>query len=156
MARTDFLDDPNAPQANTIIPAVSAIITDSEGRILLQRRSDNGLWGLPGGTMEIGETIVDALHREIKEETGLIIEPTGIVGIYSNPKHVIAYSDGEVRQEFSICFACKVIGGQLKVSDESTGIAFFSHEEIQHLELHSSIRQRIDDYYVGSRIPALR
>ena len=118
MARTDFLNDPRAPAPNSIVPAASAVVTNDEGEILLQRRSDNALWALPGGTMDVGERIAETAVREAKEETGLDIEAIGIVGIYSDPGHIIAYSDGEVRQEFNVCFAARVVGGRLSVSNE--------------------------------------
>ncbi len=96
--------------------------------------------------MEIGESAKEAIIREVKEETGLAVEPRYIVGIYSNPRHVIAFSDGEVRQEFSICFACKIIGGRLQVSEESTELRFFKQKDLPLSEMHESIRQRIGDY----------
>lgn len=153
MARVDYLDDPNAPPANSLIPAASAIVTDKRGRILLHRRRDNDLWGLPGGTMEIGESIAETIAREIKEETGFDVEIKGVVGIYTNPRHVIAFSDGEVRQEFSVCFSCRIIGGQVSVSDESTEVAFFKSSDIAKLSMHDSIRKRIDDYLARRRKP---
>ena len=143
MSRIDYYNDPHAPRANSIVPAASAVIRNGEGKILLQRRCDNALWGLPGGAMEIGESIGETIIREVKEETGLEIVPGYIVGIYSNPKHVIAYSNGEVRQQFSICFACTITGGKLQVSEESFEVAFFRPEEIEQLDMHESTRLRI-------------
>ena len=58
--------------------------------------------------------------REVQEETGLEVEPEYIVGVYSDPAHVFAYDDGEVRQQFSVCFACSIVGGQVETSDESS------------------------------------
>jgi 8-oxo-dGTP pyrophosphatase MutT (NUDIX family) len=151
MRRIDYQDNATAPKANTIIPATSAIIHDRQGKILLHQRRDNGLWALPGGTMEVGETVVECVKREVKEETGLEIVPKYVIGIYSDPNHVIAFNNGEVRQEFSICFACKVIGGSLHVSDESTDIGFFARKQIEQLPLHPSIRQRIHDFWARKR-----
>ena len=109
--RIDYYDDPHAPKAKSIVPAASAIVTNDDGNILLQRRTDNGLWGLPGGAMEIGESIGETIVREVKEETGLEVVPKSIVGVYSNPKHVIAYSNGEVRQQFSLFRVHRYWGG---------------------------------------------
>src|SRR5437660_2443291 len=95
MARIDYWNDSHAPQANSLIPADSAIVTDDQGNILLHRRTDNDLWALPGGAMNIGERIGDTVVREVKEETGLDVTPEYIIGIYTNPNHVIAFSDGE-------------------------------------------------------------
>lgn len=155
MARRDFYDDPAAPAANSLVPAASVVVVDDQGRILLQRRSDNGKWALPGGVMEIGESMADCARREVLEETGIDVELTGLVGVYSDPKHVLAYDDGEVRQEFSVCFLGRVRDGTLAVSDESTHVAFFDPEQIPELQMVDSIRLRIQDYLSG-RVPALR
>ena len=111
MTRTDYLNDPNAPKANSIVPAVSAIVTDEQGGILLILRTDNGYWSIPGGGLNPGESVAEATAREVKEETGIDCQVTGLVGIYSDPNHVAAYDDGEVRQEFSICFTTRMTGG---------------------------------------------
>ena len=95
--RVEYFDDPNAPRANSLVVAVTAVVINDLGELLLQRRTDNDLWGLPGGAMNLGESIGQAVVREVKEETCLDVEPTGVVGIYSDPGHIIAYADGEVR-----------------------------------------------------------
>ena len=146
MARMDYFNDPNAPKANSIVPAASAIVTNAEGKILLERRRDNARWGLPSGVMEIGETIGETIVREVKEETGLDIRVDYLVGVYTNPHHVIAFSDGEVRQQFSLCFACTLLGGEIQVSSESFEVGFFSPEEIEQLHLHPSLSLRIKHY----------
>jgi ADP-ribose pyrophosphatase YjhB (NUDIX family) len=146
MGRVDYYHDANAPKANSLVPGASAIVADDQGRILLQRRSDNARWALPGGVMDIGESIGQAIVREVREETGFEVEPEDIVGVYSDPGHVFAYDDGEVRQQFSICFVCRMVGGELQVSKESSEVAFFSPEEIEGLDVHESIRLRIQHY----------
>jgi ADP-ribose pyrophosphatase YjhB (NUDIX family) len=146
MGRVDYYHEANAPKANSLVPGASAIVADDQGRILLQRRSDNARWALPGGVMDIGESIGQAIVREVREETGLEVEPENIVGIYSDPGHVFAYDDGEVRQQFSVCFACRIVGGELQIGEESSDVAFFSPEEIEGLDMHESIRLRIQHY----------
>jgi ADP-ribose pyrophosphatase YjhB (NUDIX family) len=155
MARTDYLNDPDAPVPNSIVPAASAVVTNAKGEILLQRRSDNDLWALPGGTMDLGERIAETVVREVKEETGFDVEVTGLVGIYSDPGHVIAYSNGEVRQEFNICFAAKLVGGRLSQSDESTEVRWVAPKEIDELPMHESIRMRIKHFLEHWRAPAI-
>ena len=98
MARIDYFNDPNAPKANSIVPSVTAIVPNNRGELLLVHKTDNDLWALPGGAMDIGESITDTVVREVKEETGIDVEVTGVVGIYTNLNHVMAYDDGEVRQ----------------------------------------------------------
>lgn len=147
--RVDYYHDRSAPAANSLVVGSSAIVVDEAGRILLQRRSDSGNWALPGGTMDIGETFAQSVVREVKEETGFNVRIERIVGIYSDPAHVFAYEDGEVRQEFNICLACTIVGGELAVSSESTDVRFFLLDEVQGLTMHESIRKRIEDYLSG-------
>lgn len=105
--------------------------------------------------MEIGESIGETVVREVKEETGLDVKPEYIIGIYTNPKHVIAFSHGEVRQQFSICFYCSIIGGNIQVSDESYEVAFFSPDEIEQLNMHPSIHLRIQHYLERKSQPVI-
>lgn len=143
MTRVDYYNDPNAPKANSIAVAVSAFIQDDEGRILMIRRTDNDLYSIPGGQLELGETLAEAAVREVREETGIECEVTGVIGLYSNPRHLIAYDDGEVRQEFSICFRAKFNSGETRTSDESKEVAWLTPSQIRTLELHPSIRLRL-------------
>jgi len=153
--RVDYYHDPEAPEANSLVVGGSAVVVDGKGRILLQRRSDSGNWALPGGAMDIGETFAESVIREVKEETGFDVRVERIVGIYSDPGHVFAYDDGEVRQEFNICLAATIVGGELAVSSESTDVRFFPLDEVQGLTMHESIRKRIEDYLQGVE-PRLR
>lgn len=106
--------------------------------------------------MEIGESIAETVVREVEEETGLKVEPTRVIGIYSNPRHVIEYADGEVRQQFSICFACDVTGGRvLDRTDESLEVGFFTPDQIEALPMHPSIRLRITHYLEGRNEPVI-
>lgn len=153
--RVDYYHDPEAPAANSLVVGGSAVVVDTEGRILLQRRSDSGNWALPGGAMDIGETFAESVVREVKEETGFDVRIERIIGIYSDPGHVFAYDDGEVRQEFNICLAATIAGGELAISSESTDVQFFALDELPGLTMHESIRKRIDDY-VHDGTPVLR
>ncbi len=155
MGRRDYLNDPDAPRANSLVPAASVVVVDSDGRVLLQRRTDNGMWVLPGGGMEIGESIADCARREVAEETGLAVELLGIVGIYSDPGHVFAYDDGEVRQEFSVCFHARPTGGTLTTSDESHEVRFVDLATVDLLPMVESIRLRLTDFLKHDE-PAIR
>jgi 8-oxo-dGTP pyrophosphatase MutT (NUDIX family) len=99
--RIDYLDDPAAPKANRLVPSASVIVVNDQDQILIIRRTDNGNWAVPGGAMDLGESIAEAAVRETREETGIVCEIMGLVGIYTYPGHVIHYtSNDEVRQEF--------------------------------------------------------
>jgi 8-oxo-dGTP pyrophosphatase MutT (NUDIX family) len=155
MPRRDYEDDPNAPKPNSLVPAASVVVVDDAGRILLQRRTDNGMWALPGGKHELGESLAQCGIRETREETGIDVEIVGIVGTYTNPGHVFAYDDGEVRQEYSICLLGRPIGGQLRISDESHEVAWFTPAETDELPMVPSIRKRVNDWR-GGRYPMIR
>lgn len=153
MARVDYYNDPNAPKANSIAVAVSAFIQDDEGRILMIRRTDNDLYAIPGGQLELGETLSQAAVREVREETGIECEVTGVIGLYSNPNHVIAYDDGEVRQEFSICFRATPTGGSLQTSSESKEVGWVEPSALGGLKIHPSIALRLSHATAGKALP---
>jgi ADP-ribose pyrophosphatase YjhB (NUDIX family) len=146
VARREYYDDPQAPEPNSLVVATSAVVTDHDGRILLQRRSDSGNWAMPGGGMEMNESLTDSVIREVKEETGFDIEVTGIVGTYTDPRHIIAYTDGEVRRQFNICYTARITGGELAISSESTEIRFVAPSEIASLQMHHTQQLRIKHY----------
>jgi ADP-ribose pyrophosphatase YjhB (NUDIX family) len=155
MTRTEYYDTPDAPEPNSLVVATSAVIEDSHGRILLQRRTDSGNWALPGGAMEMHESLTDSVIRETKEETGLEIEVTGLVGTYTDPKHIIAYTDGEVRRQFNICYTARVVRGELQASSESTALAFVHPSELDSLPIHHTQRLRLTHFLQGHEAPHL-
>ncbi|MFC4046880.1 NUDIX domain-containing protein [Dactylosporangium siamense] len=153
--RTDYYNDPDAPPATRIVPGAQVLITDQSGRVLLQRRADSGNWSAPGGVMDIGETLAETAVREVKEETGLDVEITGLLGLYTDPRHVIAYADGEVRQEFVVAFTGRPIGGQLEISDESTELRWVPITETDDLPMHQTARLRLQHLAEGRLTPHL-
>lgn len=144
MPKKDYYNDPQAPPANSLVVAVAAIVRDDDGRVLMIERTDNNFWAVPGGAQDLGETTREAVIREVQEETGIEVEVTGIVGIYSDPGHVIAYDDGEVRQEFSIAFHARPIGGELRTSSESRRVHWVQPEDIDNLNMHPTMRLRVE------------
>ncbi|MFH9068071.1 NUDIX hydrolase [Streptomyces alboflavus] len=155
MARTEYYDDPDAPEPNSLVVAASAVVIDDQGRVLLQRRSDSGLWALPGGGMEMTDSLPGAAVREVKEETGLDVEITGLVGTYTDPKHVIAYSDGEVRRQFNVCFRARLVGGTPALSDESLEVRWVAPADLGPLDMHHTQRLRLRHALEERRAPYL-
>lgn len=153
MARVDYFDDPDAPKANSIVPSVTAVVTDEQGRLLLVHKTDNNLWALPGGGVDVGESVAQAAVREVKEETGIDVEVTGLVGLYTDPRHVMAYDDGEVRQQFSICFTTRLLGGEVATSSETSEVEFVDVDRIDELPIHPSMRLRIQHWQGKSSAP---
>jgi ADP-ribose pyrophosphatase YjhB (NUDIX family) len=145
--RIDYYDDPSAPAANSMVPSVNVVIENDAGEILLIERSDNGNWALPGGAIDLGESMSQAGVRETKEETGIDCEILGVIGIYTDPKHIILYtSNGEARQEFSILLRARATGGHPTPSSESTKVRWVSQTEIGSLQMDSSMQRRITHY----------
>ena len=153
MGRTEYLDDPNAPTANSIVPAANAFVRNDEGAVLLIQRSDNGLWAMPGGALEIGETIAGAAERETFEETGYRVRVTGLIGVYSDPGNVIAFDDGEIRQQFALAFRADLEGGDLATSAESPIVRWVRVDELDSLPIHPTVRLRIDHALANSAVP---
>jgi ADP-ribose pyrophosphatase YjhB (NUDIX family) len=124
-----FASDPHEVRLS-----VSAVVrpADGTGRILLMRRSDNGLWGLPGGYVEPGESVVDATAREVREETGWRVRVGRLVGVYSDPaRQVIAYADGRRVQAVNLCFeAVAVEAGEPTTPDETLDTGYFAPEAL--------------------------
>jgi len=113
-------------------PSAAACIRDTEGRILLLQHSDgDNLWGFPGGAMEPGERIADTVVREVHEETGLKVEPTMLIGVYSAPKYAFAYPNGDQVQPVTIFFECRIVGGEHSPDmEESLAARYFSNDEL--------------------------
>lgn len=120
------------------------------------RRTDNGRWAVPGGAIDLGESAVAAAIRETQEETGITYAVTGLVGIYTDPKHVIHYtSNDEVRQEFSIVYTARPVSGEPTPSNESSEVHWVEPGKVDGLQLDRSMRLRISDYLKGDGTPRL-
>jgi 8-oxo-dGTP pyrophosphatase MutT (NUDIX family) len=146
--RRDYYHDPDAPEPTTRKPSASVVVRDDSGRILMLRRADNGLWTIPTGGLKKNETIRECAIRECREETGIEIETTALVGVFSDPAHVIAYYHGqkldEVRQPVNVCLHAQPIGGTLSPSpDEATDAQWIDPSALQNLAIHPAIRRRI-------------
>ena len=154
--RIDYHDDPAAPPATTVIPSANVVVANRAREILLIRRTDNRNWALPGGAMNLGESLVAAARRETAEETGVQVQITGLVGIYTDPRHVILYpSNGEVRQEFSVVFTARPIGGRPCPSDEASEVRWVPPDQVAALTMDRSMWMRIAHYLAGNERPHL-
>ena len=113
-------------------PGACAVIFDSDGKVLLERRSDNGFWGLPGGAVEVGESVEQAVKREVMEETALVVEVKRLVGVYSDPLryNISSYPSGDIVHWVTVVFECVRVSGELAISHESTDIGYFSVDDL--------------------------
>ncbi|MBT2226054.1 NUDIX hydrolase [Nonomuraea sp. NEAU-A123] len=152
--RIDFHHDPDAPAANSLVPSVNVIVTNERGEVLMIQRSDNDNWAVPGGAIDLGESLPQAAVRETLEETGIRCEITGLVGTYTDPGHVILYtSNGEARQEFSIVLTGRAISGSPTPSTESREVRWVPRDEVASLPMAASMRMRIEHYLSGAGLP---
>lgn len=154
--RIDYYDDPKAPPANSLVPSVNVVVTNDNGDIVMIKRADNDNWALPGGAIDLGESLTQAAIRETKEETGIDCEITGLAGIYSDPKHIILYtSNNEARQEFSIVLTARATAGQPTPSNETSEVRWISPSDIDHCHMDRSMRLRIDHYLERADRPSI-
>ena len=137
---------PAAPKPNSLVPACGVLAADDSGRALLQRRRDTGQWAIPMGKQELGETPSQCAIRETLEETGVLTELTGILGVYSDPGHIVAYSDGEVRQEWELIFLGRPISGTPTVNDEASDVRWVAPGDLEALDIHPTQWRQLRDW----------
>lgn len=107
------------------------VLRDAAGRVLLQHRTDFDNWGLPGGILEPGETILECTRRELFEETGVTAGELRLVGIYTDPRYDAIYPNGDQVQQFTVCFTGQAAGGALQADGvESRALAYFAPQEL--------------------------
>lgn len=136
--------------------SVSAIIFSPRGQLLLQQRGDGGQWGLPGGSVEVGESVIDALRREVLEETGLTVSVRRLVGVYSDPRlQVVRYPDGNIWHYVNLCFECARRGGTFRTSEETLDLRYFPPDRLPRTLLPNH-RVRIRDARLRRAAPAVR
>lgn len=123
----------------------TAAIFDTQGRVLLTKRTDNGQWCLPGGAVDPGESVGEACAREVVEETGLSVRVKRLVGVYSHPDQLTVYPDGNKVQVVALHFEAEIIGGELGLSEETSAFGYFTLEETEGLEMLGRHKERILD-----------
>jgi len=146
VGRIEHYRNPDAPRPNTLIPASNLLIVNGDGQILLQRRTDTGQWALPGGAQDLGETPTECAVRECREETGVEAKVTGFLGVYSDPDHIVEYTDGEIRQEYEVTLLGTPIGGKPTPTEEASQVRWVHPDTLDELDIHPTQRRQIDDY----------
>lgn len=118
-----------------LVPGVRVVIQDCDGKVLLQKRSDFGVWGLPGGNAEPGEDLRTVVHREVFEETGLTIENVKPFGFSSNPDiETIEFPNGDQCQFFVLNFFTRCFSGNLIIQDgESLELDWFDLNKLPEM-----------------------
>ena len=132
-----------------ILNASNVIIVNDKNEILLQQRSDTLPWGLPGGLMEIEDSIENCAIREAKEELGIDVELTGFVGVFTNP--MMRWRVSDKAKVICFSFTAKIVSGSVKVSDdESVGFGYFSQDNLPQIHAVDNM-EAIQAYFAGKR-----
>jgi mutator protein MutT len=131
--------------AEDLLPAAYAIVRNDHDEVLLVRRVDDGYWELPGGRIEVGESAMSAVVREVAEEANVTITVSALAGVYSDPRHVLVYPGNRVHQQVAICFHARALeGGQARPDTEETSEArWFEPGTTSALPMHPTMRQRL-------------
>ncbi len=158
--RIDYWHDPAAPKPTSRKTSASVFVRNDDGHLLLLQRVDNDLWTIPTGGVKKGETVGQAGVRECLEETGLEVEVTGLVGVFSTPDHVIVYLHGdkvdEVRPPSNICLRARLIGGQITPQpSEASEVRWIDPADLDDYPIHPALRHRID-HGLNSTEPYIR
>ena len=124
-----------------------------DGKILFQRRTDNGKWGLIGGLVEMNETYEEAALREIREETGLEVKLTSFLGIFHN--HDMVWSNGDAAHVISAMFTAEIVSGEPRIDEESFELRFFGTDELPDLFAEDHIAA-LEAWKRGVRYPLLQ
>jgi len=131
-----------------MLNSTAVILTNKKNQILLQKRSDNGFWGLPGGLLELDETIEEGAIREVKEETNLDIVITKFIGVFVNP--LVIWRKHDKAKVICFGFVGDVLSGELQMNDdESLELRYFDLEAIP--KLHSLDNQEIVKAYIAGK-----
>jgi 8-oxo-dGTP pyrophosphatase MutT (NUDIX family) len=150
MGRIEYWNDPAAPKPNSLVPACGVLAVDDLGRVLLQRRRDTGQWAIPMGKQELGETPSQCAIRETLEETGVLPEITGILGVYSDPGHIVAYTDGEIRQEWELILLGRPVTGTPSANAEASDVRWVAPADLENLDIHPTQWRQLRDWLSGS------
>ena len=144
------------PEVTQVRVGAGVVVRDAHGRVLLERRSDCGYWGLLGGRIEKGESVEQAAVREVKEESGLDVRITRLLGVYSDPHEgrIVAYSETDIIQLVDVVVEAEILGGELTRSAESEELRFFALDDLP-AEIVPPARQALEDCANG-RIGVLR
>lgn len=129
----------------------TVILVDDNGRFLMQYRTDFDVWGLPGGVLEMDEDIRQCAHRELIEETGLLVGQFRLVGVYTHPRFDVKYPNGDQVQQYTICLTGRLNGGEMQPDGvETSKQAFFSLAEVEKLSIFPWYRAMLRDAVGGS------
>jgi len=135
----------------------SAVIFDeSREKVLLTKRADNGLWCLPSGKVEPGESVEETIIREVQEETGLTVRVLRLIGVYSDPNSLVVYNDDTAVQIVALSFEAEITAGEPGLSEETSDWGYYSLDEIDRLDMLLNHHIRVQDAFATQREAFIR
>ena len=145
-----------AKQGKILVGCSAIIFDDTQQKMLVTKRTDNGQWCLPGGRIDPRENVAECCIREVLEETGLHVKIKRLTGIYSNPNILVKYSDNSLNHSVTLSFEVEVIGGKLGLSSETTDYGYYSFDEMETMDLMDLDRKRMIDAFARQTDPFIR
>jgi 8-oxo-dGTP pyrophosphatase MutT (NUDIX family) len=144
--RDVYFHDPAAPVPTVVVPSVFVAVRAADGRLLLVQRCDSGDWELPGGRVDVGESAIVAAGREVAEESGVVVHVTGLIGLYTDPGHIVRSVTGEVRQQFVVLFRASPVSGRPRADGrETSAAAWCAPQDLAGLPMQAPVRGWIRD-----------
>lgn len=149
-----YFRDPDAPEPNLPRHIGAAALIERDGTLLLDARVDPPGWGLVAGGVHEDESIVDALRREVAEETGLRVASSELFGVFSHPSRIVRYADGNTYRVVTIAFVVEIEGfDELRPSPETNELRFVPNDEVAGYDLIATHRPIIEHYLSGTTPP---
>lgn len=143
-------------KGNIRLGCSAVIFDDSREKVLLTKRADNGLWCLPSGGVDPGESVEETIIREVQEETGLTVRVLRLVGVYSDPNALVVYNEHKAVQIVALSFEVEITSGEPGLSDETSDWGYYSLEEMDKLDMLLNHHTRIKDSFTAKREAFIR
>jgi ADP-ribose pyrophosphatase YjhB (NUDIX family) len=146
MSKTKIKHGDHVARQGELRLGCSAVILDpTRSSVLLTCRTDNGLWCLPGGRVDSGESVSESIMREVYEETGLYIQVVRLTGVYSDPNQLVIYPDGIKAHLVVLNFLVEYVSGEIRLSNETTDIRYFPLNQAVQMDLFHNHAQHLRD-----------
>ena len=146
MGRTEYLNDPAAPEPNTLVPACGVLVVDEQGGPAPAPPRHRPVGDARWASRNRRDRQPSAPSAKTEEETGIRAEITGILGVYSDPGHIVAYTDGEIRQEWEMILLGRPVSGTPTVNDEASDVRWFTAADLDGLDIHPTQWRQLGDW----------